>query len=197
MLGRLIDATLHGNGDLPSLYAAAVGESRWEHSDRVREPLRHHTVGRLQELYRPHARSIYDTLASRFNAASKALKSCAATINVEAPADEVIRLDAKQQRCWREAPEHCAVLDAVLEPLRCAALLCGSPGEAAGTAFDEATLSIPLTVSNLGDLHRRQVWRCWENLTPAQAPDIEPMTTQNMREPEQQTMAARASGASY
>jgi hypothetical protein len=186
MLGKLIHAVVDDTGgDLAMLYACAISEALWEHSDRVREPLRHHTVGALEKAYAPVARDVYAKLAREFTKAAAALQSCAAIIDLEAPADRVIQSDAKQQRAWREGPEHCAVLDALVEPLRCAALLCGSPGECAGTAFDAPTLLIPLVIENVSSLHRRQVWRCWEDLVPAQAPPIQPMTTQNMREPEQ------------
>jgi hypothetical protein len=186
MLNRLIAAVLGDtDGDLPALYSAAVSEGLWENSDRVREPLRHHTVARLEEVFQPLRAKAYGAVANRFNSAARQFADCARAVDPEATADEVIRLPAKQQRCWREAREHAAVMDKSLEPLRCAALLCGSLGEVAGTAFDAPTLLIPLVIENIGSLHRRQVWRCWENFVPAQAPPIKPMTTKNMREPEQ------------
>jgi hypothetical protein len=164
MLTRLVDAVLHGGGDIPALYAAALAETDWQHRDAVLTPLRHRVAGRLIELHRPHAAKAYTAVSNRFNDVATAFTNASRTIDPEAASDEVIGMDTKTQKAWRDAPGFCATMNDLVDALCAGAVLAGAPGDYGDMSFDKTTLALPLTVANLGSLHRRRVWQAFADL---------------------------------
>lgn len=158
MRDRFADALIGADpeADIDLLWACALAEVAVtpallaELRDAVH--LRMHRA--IRAAYAPHAVTIYESVAAKFDAAATRLTAAVAVVDVEAPAADLIDGTDKQRKAWKDAAVATAELNRLLVGLKAAAVL-------AEVCDDTADNLLPLTV-HTGELHRRDIWAAWE-----------------------------------
>jgi hypothetical protein len=110
---------------------------------------------KLRELYAPAAGRNHATAQTRFNDAAESFVSAANTVDVEAPATDIVNAPDDQRQAWTAAEQLAAALDTALPILTVAAQLANAHID------DNDGSALTLCVSPL-DMGRRALWQAWE-----------------------------------
>jgi hypothetical protein len=164
---KLADEIVQPTGlDIGLLRAAAFNEWHPTDSDRVHATVLAKVHAELEKLYAPIAARAYTTMRGKVTDALKAFTSAAKLVDVNLDPNIVARLGSsaeRGQRAWLDAPNLAKAVDALLDPLACAAYLAGA--DLGFVTLDEHRdcYLLPLVVGNLDRLHRRKVWEAWDS----------------------------------
>jgi hypothetical protein len=115
---------------------------------------------------REGAKPAYAKLASDFDTAAAKLTACAELVDIQAPADALVRNRVPKQamEAWLAAREHEAELDRLLPVLARAAEMLPMPIGKRTTSGDDSKPGDWLLAlcCDPGDAHRRRVWEAWQ-----------------------------------
>ncbi len=173
MQRQLTDAVISGGTPgLTALFVAALAEraasaTDWQ-ADLVRE-IRNVVLKELRDIYGTVAGKNYRALAARFDVAADRFAKCARVIDPAAAASAVVDSNRKTLQAWRDAAALAGELDALVEPLACAAELVRPLHMPSGLGVSRDPLLLPL-VADVDGLHRRVIWHAWLDLLPPQPP---------------------------
>lgn len=118
------------------------------------------TLATLRMAYRKTADANYEAAADHYNATAKTLTTAAATIDINAPAETILRAPAKAITAWELAPVHARNLEQAAAVLHGAAALTGTT--LTHTTHERHTDELlALTVDPTG-VGIRDLWNHWD-----------------------------------
>ena len=152
---RLIEAIIDPDGeDIDMLRAAAYSEMNIVPA--VNHHVRAAVLEALVQVYNPVSRVNFKRVADQFDSAAAQFAKAADIINPETPAESVVNETQARRSAWSAAPLHSSKLDALMQPLICAAELCGK------TIGRDERMQLPLVVDDRS-VHRRKLWEAWDS----------------------------------
>jgi hypothetical protein len=182
MQRRLTEAVLRGDAgdDLEMLFVGALSERHGRGSELqagLLGEIRGEVLDALRRVYAEVAAGHYSKLRDRFNSAADKFTRCARVIDPAAAPNQVIDLKPKQVEAWRQAETHANELEALMEPLSCAAELLRPLEQPSGIGNDRNPFLLPL-VADVTDLHRRLAWAAWTDMPMPKPPG--PLTHESL-----------------
>lgn len=190
MMDRLTEALVSGTGDPHLWFACAMAQTGAGHIERRAEVLSsvHDTMAdTLRSLYQPSARVHYAALAARFDRAADRFTRCAAIVDPGADAGEVVNSGDRAVAAWREALAVAGELDALLEPLSCAAELVRGVDQPSGVSISRDPFLLALCADVEG-IHRRIAWHAWRDWAEPEPAITTALTIESMTAPRPDTV---------
>lgn len=155
---RYADAIVTGAAeDLATLHTLALAEAAATPQSRaaITGAVQQRVLRKLRTIYAANADSNYRKVAALFDKAAATFGKCAAVVDPETDAADLVQADDRTRKAWVDALLAARELDALLPVLASAAALAG-----ARTGSAEAKLA--LSVDTRG-LHRRAVWTAFDS----------------------------------
>jgi hypothetical protein len=147
------------------LWAHALAETAATVFPPVSAQVEAHVAGmveaELRRLYGGHAKDNYGKAKARFDAVAADFVAAAQTVDIEAPAADVVGWDDAQRAAWTAAATLATQIDAELPILTTAASLAGVKD----VDTDPVVLALCIDTSGAAADRRRPLWAAWDDAT--------------------------------